>query len=1098
MPDLFSAISGGFKAFQAIKKYAPKSADPASQKILQNVENVGKRLSIFNPFAKKEQSVLQSDNPFIQKNIQDIQPSLSLLGGKGFLDKDPVSSLVEKYRSPEKKAQANAINTKSNSFYDAQFVSPKTAYSSSFQAKSYNDWANSLGPDKLKEEITKAIPLLEEQKKKEAFVKKALGVPDHIPYFELQSTAQKKVREAEDNFQKILEITNKAKELSGVGGILTGLFSSKKPYNPELAGDENSFNKFINSAVSNFTSPASVIKAIEGYTGYNIAEDIAKYGFPGGGALGVQPSAKYEKEQPIIPAVLSSPSGTGYKNISDVPTSGRINAMVKGFVSGSELLGGTGEISKNPIAQEAGSAIPLSPLDLILGAKYFTKAKSLLKKGFDPVKEAVLYKNKYIDPVEFKRAVQQVTSGVEQNVSTEAVAAAKNAINNAQKGESLISQIKSGANIRVKRDFLGWLGDYFKKVPAEDMQPKLAGFLESIRKLPENNNQIGKLTDQALKIFNPKGSNFQGVIPSIKDLGKFAQLKGGKVGVAGIDYPSALPEEKETKLVSEAKKYGSAEEFVNAQTEKGYRSVHQIDIKTASPVTEINENVLSKFIDEYKNQYGYPSLKSKEISKLKSIISNDPDTDVTVYRASPENELNSGDWVTVDKAYANDIKRQNGGKVYTHTVKAKDLFYPKTMEGFKELPSLNKWTSFQYQSSKTKSQLIDIWEKAHSEKKPPISSAPPKNPESVMKISNDLYNSPAASEVLSEMENAQAGERIVSEAGETVGVKSSFPDWVPGSKFGVSPLRTRSLFDQVIAHFKNGTIPKSKNAIDLYNIVKEEISKRSDLPWLESPVSSSTSFKKPLLEQKTGETKVSKIGKSIELKAIEEKLTHGFSEIAEYSPITIKDQAKKSTDLINSDIDKTRRIIRGEEELPEGLKGTALITAMEERIKANPDAEMAYELANSFLVSSTSSAAQELRLAAERDPDSAMAKLQEILKVREAKASTLIGERQMIARRMAKKAEVDLRKDFNATLKDLSMEHKKMIKVGEKEEAKSIKEQMKSLRKDFSQQIKKTSKPESIKQVKRSVMREIEDETNKINLSAEDLEWDKFLSDIEC
>ena len=57
-----------------------------------------------------------------------------------------------------------------------------------------------------------------------------------------------------------------------------------------------------------------------------------------------------------------------------------------------------------------------------------------------------------------------------------------------------------------------------------------------------------------------------------------------------------------------------------------------------------------------------------------------PDADVTIYRASPKNELNSGDRVTVDRDYANDIKRQNGGTVHKYTVKAKDLFYPKTKE----------------------------------------------------------------------------------------------------------------------------------------------------------------------------------------------------------------------------------------------------------------------------------------------------------------------------------------------------------------------------------------------------------------------------------
>jgi len=187
-------------------------------------------------------------------------------------------------------------------------------------------------------------------------------------------------------------------------------------------------------------------------------------------------------------------------------------------------------------------------------------------------------------------------------------------------------------------------------------------------------------------------------------------------------------------------KAGSAEEFVNSQLGKDYRSAHQVDAKTASPITEINNKTLDTFIDEFKNQYGYPALKSKEVSKLKSIISN-PDAEVTIYRASPKNELNSGDWVTIDKAYANDIKKQNGGKVYSHTVKASDLFYPTTMKEFKELPSLNKWGAFQYQSSKEISQLTDIYNKYKSQPTKPILPTKKLPPEQV-KIADQLEIKP--------------------------------------------------------------------------------------------------------------------------------------------------------------------------------------------------------------------------------------------------------------------------------------------------------------------------------------------------------------------
>jgi len=135
-----------------------------------------------------------------------------------------------------------------------------------------------------------------------------------------------------------------------------------------------------------------------------------------------------------------------------------------------------------------------------------------------------------------------------------------------------------------------------------------------------------------------------------------------------------------------------------------------------------------------------------------------------------------------------------------------------------------------------------------------------------------------------------------------------------------------------------------------------------------------------------GKGKVSKIAESIQAKFIEQGLTKNFGHLAEYTPIIIKEQAQKASDLINTNIDEARRIIRGDKPLPEGLKGTALITAMEERIKKTADGEMASELASSPLVSGTSAAAQELRLAAERDPESPVKAIQDINKLLEESA----------------------------------------------------------------------------------------------------------------
>lgn len=130
----------------------------------------------------------------------------------------------------------------------------------------------------------------------------------------------------------------------------------------------------------------------------------------------------------------------------------------------------------------------------------------------------------------------------------------------------------------------------------------------------------------------------------------------------------------------------------------------------------------------------------------------------------------------------------------------------------------------------------------------------------------------------------------------------------------------------------------------------------------------------------------SKLGKDVEASAIEAKLTKGFEGTAEFDKINHADQAAKAADFINTDFEKARAVIRGEEPLPEGLKGTSLAAGMDEYIGKNPDGELANELANSPLLTKNSQAAQELGLSKLFKDDSAAEKLRTIKQNKIAKA----------------------------------------------------------------------------------------------------------------
>ncbi len=133
----------------------------------------------------------------------------------------------------------------------------------------------------------------------------------------------------------------------------------------------------------------------------------------------------------------------------------------------------------------------------------------------------------------------------------------------------------------------------------------------------------------------------------------------------------------------------------------------------------------------------------------------------------------------------------------------------------------------------------------------------------------------------------------------------------------------------------------------------------------------------------TSETKRSKVGKSIEAKAIEQGLASSFSESAQYDPITIKDQANRVSELMRTDMERAKRIVTGKEKLPDGMLGGSIIKAMEDHAMATGDAQLALEIANSPLTSATSIHAQEMRMLAERNPDSAVVALQRLKKIKE-------------------------------------------------------------------------------------------------------------------
>lgn len=163
---------------------------------------------------------------------------------------------------------------------------------------------------------------------------------------------------------------------------------------------------------------------------------------------------------------------------------------------------------------------------------------------------------------------------------------------------------------------------------------------------------------------------------------------------------------------------------------------------------------------------------------------------------------------------------------------------------------------------------------------------------------------------------------------------------------------------------------------------------------------------KPIEEVKplrpTG-TATASIARSIERKAIEKGLRdERFDTLATFERTTLKDQARAVEQMFKSDFEKTRRVIRGEEPLPEGVRGISLVKGMELIIKKTKDPELAYELANSPHASGLSLAAQEMSLARGRELDSATARTEKVRKAREKKAGKDIEKKSQIKKDIKK------------------------------------------------------------------------------------------------
>lgn len=318
-------------------------------------------------------------------------------------------------------------------------------------------------------------------------------------------------------------------------------------------------------------------------------------------------------------------------------------------------------------------------------------------------------------------------------------------------------------------------------------------------------------------------------------------------------------------------------------------------------------------------------------------------------------------------------------------------------------------------------------------------------------------------QLITELENAEAGYRFSitkdgqGSTGETIGVSSSFPEWIPDNA------RLSSVVKPVLKHIRNNTVPKSSRQLALYEKIAEKIEAyeklidetvkdvstngKLDIDKIDNEIeevnklisqaqadeirTTQGQIKNTQSPQETG-TKVAKTASDIN----KELVSRGFDSLpdevlAKYTPDT-KKRVMSEVSEIMEDMPKARAIISGAEDAPSNVK-QVLFNSMEAYATKNNDISMLQDLASSPIASELSASAQALGASGfNKNPDSVVQVLRQIKKVREAKA------------------------------------------------------------------VKKAGSEKMYKEKKQKVVSAIKKEVEKVNLSKKEMEWDSFISEITC
>lgn len=178
--------------------------------------------------------------------------------------------------------------------------------------------------------------------------------------------------------------------------------------------------------------------------------------------------------------------------------------------------------------------------------------------------------------------------------------------------------------------------------------------------------EIANLKEQTkgLSMFSPKSREIYE---------KINQLEAEKEGFKSYD---ELKEFRHNKLLEKNK---NKVEHQEQSQKEDYMMSHRPTETGITADNLINQDVETPMPDNYYeilNNQAKNDIDIKETMDQLNKIKNNPDAEITIYRATAGNSINDGDWITLSKNYANKHNEHslgNKGNVVEMKVKAKDI-----------------------------------------------------------------------------------------------------------------------------------------------------------------------------------------------------------------------------------------------------------------------------------------------------------------------------------------------------------------------------------------------------------------------------------------